>query len=86
MKISGFTMGKNVSKLYYPIKQAIESILPICDEFVVALGDSDADDTDYYTGDSDVASDSFYYRDEFANGHWMSEDSIDGQLAYDDWD
>ena len=45
MKISGFTMGKNVSKLYYPIKAAIESILPICDEFVVALGDSDEDDT-----------------------------------------
>lgn len=44
MKISGFTMGKNVSKLYYPIRQAIESILPICDEFVVALGDSDEDD------------------------------------------
>jgi len=44
MKISGFTMGKNASKLYYPIKQAIESILPFVDEFVVALGDSDQDD------------------------------------------
>lgn len=44
MKISGFTMGKNAQKLYYPIRQAIESILPICDEFVVALGDSDSDD------------------------------------------
>lgn len=45
MKISGFTMGRNVSKLYYPWKQAIESILPIVDEFVVALGHSDPDDT-----------------------------------------
>jgi hypothetical protein len=44
MKISGFTMGKNVSKLYYPFKESIESILPIVDEFVVALGDSDEDD------------------------------------------
>ncbi len=44
MKISGFTMGKNVSKLYYPIKESIESILPIVDEFVVALGDNDEDD------------------------------------------
>ena len=44
MKISGFTMGKNVQKLYYPIKQSIMSILPIVDEFVVALGDSDEDD------------------------------------------
>lgn len=45
MKISGFTMGKNVSKLYYPVKESIQSILPICDEFIVVLGDSDADDT-----------------------------------------
>lgn len=45
MKISGFTMGKNALKLYYPMKQAVESILPIVDEFIVVLGDSDADDT-----------------------------------------
>jgi hypothetical protein len=44
MKISGFSMGKNAHKLYYPMQYAIESILPIVDEFVVALGDSDADD------------------------------------------
>ncbi|MFC2117001.1 hypothetical protein ACFLTU_11040, partial [Bacteroidota bacterium] len=44
MKISGFSMGKNAGKLYYPLKQAVLSILPIVDEFVVALGDSDADD------------------------------------------
>ena len=45
MKISGFSMGKNVSKLYYPIKESVESILPIVDEFVYALGDCDEDDT-----------------------------------------
>ncbi|MCF8226354.1 MAG: hypothetical protein K9J30_10810 [Bacteroidales bacterium] len=45
MKISGFTMGKNAHKLYYPLRHAVESILPIVDEFVVALGDSDPDDT-----------------------------------------
>jgi len=44
MKISGFTMVKNADKLYYPIKQSIESILPIVDEFIVALGDNDDDD------------------------------------------
>ena len=44
MKISAFTMGKNALKLYYPMRQSIESILPLVDEFVVALGDSDADD------------------------------------------
>lgn len=44
MKISGFTIAKNTSKLYYPIKAAIESVLPIVDEFVIALGDCDVDD------------------------------------------
>lgn len=44
MTISGFTMVRNGAKLYYPIKQAIASILPICDEFVVALGNCDPDD------------------------------------------
>lgn len=44
MTISGFTMVRNGTKLYYPIKQAIASILPICDEFVIALGNCDPDD------------------------------------------
>jgi len=44
MKISGFSMGKNAVKLYYPMKQAVMSILPIVDEFVVALGNNDEDD------------------------------------------
>jgi hypothetical protein len=44
MKISGFTMGRNALKLYYPMRQSIESILPLVDEFVVALGQSDEDD------------------------------------------
>lgn len=37
-------MGKNALKLYYPMRQSVESILPLVDEFVVALGDSDEDD------------------------------------------
>ncbi len=45
MKISGFTMGKNALKLYYPMRQSVESILPVVDEFIVVLGDSDEDDT-----------------------------------------
>lgn len=44
MSISGFSMVKNADKLYYPIVQAIESILPIVDEFIIAIGDCDADD------------------------------------------
>ena len=35
---------RNATRLYYPVREAIESILPIVDEFVVALGKGDADD------------------------------------------
>ena len=45
MSISGFTTVKNATKLYFPIKASIESVLPLVDEFVVALGDCDPDDT-----------------------------------------
>lgn len=45
MKISGFTFARNTAKLYYPIRASILSILPIVDEFVVALGDCSPDDT-----------------------------------------
>ncbi len=44
MTISGFTMVRNATKYYYPIKEAIASILPLVDEFVVALGNCDPDD------------------------------------------
>jgi hypothetical protein len=37
-------MVRNATKLYYPIQKAIESILPICDEFVIAIGKGDKDD------------------------------------------
>jgi len=37
-------MGRNATKLYYPVKESIQSILPIVSEFYFALGDSDADD------------------------------------------
>jgi hypothetical protein len=39
MMISGFSMAKNADSLYYPVKQAVQSILPIVDEFVIAIGD-----------------------------------------------
>ncbi len=44
MKISGFSMGKNVVKLYYPVKQSVLSVLPLVDEFIFALGEGDDDD------------------------------------------
>jgi len=44
MTTSGFTMVRNATKYYYPVKQAIASILPLVDEFVEPLGVSDPDD------------------------------------------
>src|SRR5437868_3266615 len=41
MKVSGFSFIRNALKYDYPIVEAISSILPICDEFVLALGNSD---------------------------------------------
>ncbi len=43
MKISGFTFIKNALIYDYPIVEAIQSILPLCDEFIVAVGKSDDD-------------------------------------------
>lgn len=45
MKVSGFTFLRNGHKLGYPFIASIRSILPIVDEFVIALGPCD-DDTE----------------------------------------
>jgi transposase-like protein len=41
MKITGFTFIRDAIKLDYPVVEAISSILPICDDFIVAVGNSD---------------------------------------------
>jgi hypothetical protein len=43
MKVSGFTIVRNVLKFDYPAKEAIMSVLPFCDEFIVAVGNSEDD-------------------------------------------
>jgi glycosyltransferase involved in cell wall biosynthesis len=40
MKVTGFTFIKNAVKFQYPIVEAIQSILPLCDEVIVVVGDS----------------------------------------------
>jgi glycosyltransferase involved in cell wall biosynthesis len=45
MKVSGFTFLRNGQKFGYPFVESIRSVLPIVDEFVVALGPCD-DDTE----------------------------------------
>ena len=41
MKISGFTIARNIVKYHYPFIESIQSILSICDEFVINVGDSE---------------------------------------------
>ena len=41
MKISGFTFIRNAIKYDYPVKEAIQSILPLCDDCFVAVGKSE---------------------------------------------
>lgn len=41
MKVTGFTFIRNAITYDYPVTEAIRSILPLCDDFVVAVGKSD---------------------------------------------
>lgn len=41
MKVAGFSFIRNAEKFDYPIKEALLSILPLCDEVYVAVGNSE---------------------------------------------
>ena len=43
MKVTGFSFIRNAIKYDYPVKESILSILPIVDEYVIAVGKSDDD-------------------------------------------
>ncbi len=43
MKVTGFGFIRNAVKYDYPIVEAVSSILPICDDFVLAVGNSEDD-------------------------------------------
>ncbi len=45
MRVSGFTFVKNAIKYGYPVVESITSILPVVDEMIVCLGNSE-DDTE----------------------------------------
>ncbi|MCB0397193.1 MAG: glycosyltransferase family 2 protein [Flavobacteriales bacterium] len=46
LKVSGFTFIRNAICYDYPVVEAISSILPVCDEVVVAVGKSEDDTLD----------------------------------------
>ena len=41
MKVSGFTIVRNAVKYGYPIEESVRSLLPLVDELVVGVGDSE---------------------------------------------
>lgn len=41
MKVTGFSFIKNAVKYQYPVVEALQSILPLCDEIIVAVGNSE---------------------------------------------
>lgn len=43
MKVVGFSFVRNAIKYDYPIIEAVTSVLPLCDEFVLAVGASEDD-------------------------------------------
>lgn len=46
MKVCGFTIIRNAIKYDYPVVEAIRSILPVCDHFIVLVGDSEDETID----------------------------------------
>lgn len=50
MKVTGFTFIRNAVKYDYPVVEAIKSILPVCDDFIVAVGNSDDNTVDLIQG------------------------------------
>jgi hypothetical protein len=43
VKVSGFTIVRNVITYDYPVVESILSVLPLCDEFIVSVGKSEDD-------------------------------------------
>ena len=41
MKVTGFSFVKNALLYEYPVVESIRSILPLCDEFIIAVGKSE---------------------------------------------
>lgn len=41
MKVCGFTIIRNAIKYDYPVVEAIQSVLPLCDKFIVLIGNSE---------------------------------------------
>ncbi len=43
MKVCGFSFVRNAQKFSYPVIESIQSILPVCDKFIMNVGNSEDD-------------------------------------------
>lgn len=50
MRVTGFSFIKNAVKFDFPIVEAIKSVLPVCDDFVIAVGSCDDGTHDLING------------------------------------
>jgi hypothetical protein len=41
--VCGFSFGRNLSRLNFPVEASVRSVLPLCDRFVFAVGEGDDD-------------------------------------------
>jgi len=46
MKVCGFSFVRNAIKYGYPVVESIKSILPVCDQFIILVGNSDDETID----------------------------------------
>jgi hypothetical protein len=53
VRVSGFTIARNAIKLGYPIEESLRSLLPLVDELVVAVGDSEDETWEVVAGIGD---------------------------------
>ncbi len=43
MKVCGFSFVRNAIKFSYPVVEAVQSVLPMCDKFIMSVGNSEDD-------------------------------------------
>lgn len=72
-------MVRNAGKYYFPVKASILSILPLVDEFIVALGDCDEEDNTRSEIES-IGSDKVRIFDR----KWSETDFVDGKVFADE--
>ena len=46
MKVCGFSFVRNALKFSYPVVEAVRSVLPLCDRFIMSVGNSEDETLD----------------------------------------